>query len=140
RSPDRGRPLTLWQPPTLFPSVATTIQFLVPAMHISVPIRRARCVLAWMLAMFTALQLALSLAIENLPVLRDPEFGLKLRRLRAQTASAPPLALLLGSSKTGTGIVPDCVELTSSQISPRPCIFNFALCRSGPLMELLCLR
>jgi hypothetical protein len=93
-------------------------------------------------ACFVAGQLVLGLVLNHSRPVRDPEYGLRLTSLRARVAERPPsrpMVLLLGSSRVAMGIRP--ALFTTNQPGGRgPIVFNFGLCRSGPVMELLCLR
>jgi hypothetical protein len=104
---------------------------------------RARAALLWGLAAFVAGQLALGRALDGWWVVRDPEYGLRLDGLRARSAErAPgrPLVLFLGSSRVATGFRPDLVPENRRAPSGGPVVFNFGMCRAGPVLELLCLR
>jgi hypothetical protein len=104
--------------------------------------RRARGALLWGLAAFVAGQLALAWALNGWWRVRDPEYGLRLNSLRARTAErAPgrPLLLFLGSSRVATGFRPDQVS-ENRPAAGRPVVFNFGMCRAGPVLELLTLR
>jgi hypothetical protein len=105
--------------------------------------RRARRALLWAGAIFAALQVALAALVERpCPALRDPEYGLKLARLRAARAAEPrrPLVLILGSSRAECGVRPDALRPLSADGEAGPLVFNFAVCGAGPLIELLVLN
>jgi hypothetical protein len=106
--------------------------------------RRAVAGLLWGLVILVSAQLALCRALQSPTfVLADPEYQLKLAYLKARLSKQPPgtpLVIMLGSSRVGVGICPDAVASVSSEAGPRPLLFNFALCRSNPVMELVCLR
>src|SRR5258708_6444152 len=102
---------------------------------------RGRAGLAWGLGLFLAAQAAFALALLGPGSrLRDPEVALKLRALRRLLSAQPgrPLVLALGSSRLGVNLRPH--ELPGAADPGAPLVFNFALCRSGPALELLCLR
>src|SRR5439155_5783078 len=104
---------------------------------------RCRAVLAWGLFFYVAFQLGLIVITDYwLPVLRDPEYGFKLARLRQRLAEEPDreLILVLGSSRAGYGFRPEVVPAWQAPAAEAPIIFNFALTGSGPILELLCLR
>jgi hypothetical protein len=107
-------------------------------------VKRARTTVAWGLAGLVVLQLGLLGILEKWwPELRDPEYGRKLDRLRARWAERPtarPLVVLLGSSRVGVGFRPEFLPDNRSGSAGGPLVFNFALCGSGPVMELVCLR
>ncbi|HUY33506.1 MAG TPA: hypothetical protein VMV69_12215 [Pirellulales bacterium] len=106
--------------------------------------RHSRRALAWALSAFVTAQLLLTWALENgPPELRDPEYGRKLALLRqrlAESRPGRPLVLFLGSSRVGVGVRPSLVMDPSNTSPNAPLVFNFAICRAGPVMELLCLR
>lgn len=96
--------------------------------------RFARRTLAWGVSSFLLLQLAVSAVLDRWqPVLRDPEFGYKLERLRGRQAESPeaPLILVLGSSRSLMGVRPDLLNADDG-----PLVFNFAMTGYGPLQEL----
>lgn len=103
---------------------------------------RGRASLAWALATYFALQLAISAAGDDLlPVLRDPEYGRKLALLKTRLAEAPerPLTLILGSSRAGVGLLPN--EFPAETLSDgQPLVFNFAMTGAGPVRELQTLK
>ncbi len=109
----------------------------------------ARAGLVWGLVFLLAVQVGLVASRSHwVWFAHDPEFAFRLAALRKQRATHPdptPLVLLLGSSRTACGIQPDkfppiFMSGTAGK-APRPSlVFNFALCRSGPFAELLCLR
>jgi hypothetical protein len=80
--------------------------------------------------------------MERTPRLTDPEYGIKLAKLRKVLATQPgqrPLALLMGSSRVETGIRPDC--LSDDHVSRDfPLVFNFGIGGSGPVLQLLYLH
>src|SRR5262249_14797014 len=101
----------------------------------------SRAALAWGVALFACGQLLLAVVMDwRKPVLRDPPYGYKLKRLRTLLAQEPgrPLALILGSSRTEFGIGPGLLPETPD--GQNPVVFNFALAGTGPLGELLCLN
>jgi hypothetical protein len=109
---------------------------------------RARCpraALVWGLVAFGALQLSLAAAIEEhwQPQLRDPEYGMKLRRLRHRTAAnrAEPAIIMLGSSRTAWGFKTRCLDdyLTRKLAAPVRA-FNFGILSAGPVTELIMLK
>src|SRR5262245_42128245 len=101
--------------------------------------RRRRAELAWCLAGFVAVQLALAAGVERLwPAVRDPEFGTRERLLRDRLAEAAgrPLVLALGSSRTLMGL--DARRLSEAPADGggrAPLVFTFGVGGSGPLMQ-----
>lgn len=73
-------------------------------------------------------------------VLRDPDWGLRLARLKARLAdqTGRPLVLLLGSSRAAAGLRPD--RMVSTWTSRSPMVFNFARRGVGPMVSLLYLQ
>lgn len=93
----------------------------------------------WGLLWFSVMQLAMSLAIHSaFPQWRDPEFAIKMQRLRICQAenSGRPLVVVLGSSRAGLGIRPDVLDFGKDA----PLVFNYAFTGAGPVMELVCLH
>ena len=104
---------------------------------------RAKLALLWGALAFLAGQGVLAYVItRSHPEIRDPEFGYRLLRLREQGASAPdrPLFLILGSSRTLSGICPPALPGWPADAGPEPRVFNFSLLGAGPVRELLTLR
>jgi hypothetical protein len=88
-------------------------------------------------------QLGLDLALSHWWALRDPEYGLRLTRLRARLAERQPgrpLVVCLGSSRVGTGVRPGVLPASQSGSGNEAIVFNFGLSRSNPVMEVVCLR
>jgi hypothetical protein len=106
--------------------------------------RRSRAALLWALACFAGCQVLLLWCMSSCrPEWRDPEYGLKLQKLRrrlAERAEQQPQVLLLGSSRVAVGFRPDALPLAQTTAEHTPVVFNYSLCLSGPLLELICLR
>ncbi len=103
----------------------------------------AAAALGWGALFFVAAQLGLFLVGELCwPALRDPEFYLRLARLRRQRAENPgrPLVLALGNSRTAMGFRPEALPRGPATGGAGPLAFNFAQLGSGPVMQLLCLH
>src|SRR5438552_3595995 len=91
---------------------------------------KARSALLWLLAGFIAIQLVFDVALERWqPVLRDPEYGYKLNRLRALLRAQPgrPLILVLGSSRTNLGVCPAAMQPGMGSLANAPLVFNFSI-------------
>src|SRR5262249_18232439 len=76
------------------------------------------------------------------PEIQDPEYGTRLRNLRTRLAEggwAQPDVLAMGSSRIAVGFRPGVLTPVGDSGSPR-LVFNFGLCYSGPLLELMCLH
>ena len=104
---------------------------------------RGRRALLWTLAFFVGSQLALSLVLERrYPEMIDPEFGIRLHKLRARMAENPghPLVLILGSSRTGMGIRPDALPALPSGSEKPPVVFNYSLVGASHLTQLMVLN
>ncbi|HEV3004126.1 MAG TPA: hypothetical protein VGX78_06670 [Pirellulales bacterium] len=102
--------------------------------------RRARAALLGGLAAFVAIQMALGFVLDGpWAGVRDAEYGEKLARLRARLREEPeaPFVLLLGSSRSANGVVPDRIAATATAAGQRPVVFNFALPGFGPVQELV---
>jgi hypothetical protein len=92
-------------------------------------------------AFFFCGQLALALVLSWWPLRIDPEYDFRLESLRACMAERPARqpVLFLGSSRVTCTFRPGLLAVNHGN-SDVPVVFNFGLCRSGPVMELLCLR
>jgi hypothetical protein len=104
---------------------------------------RAKAALVWGVLAFLAGQGVLAYVVSHSnPEIRDPEYGYRLRRLREQAAAAPdrPLFLILGSSRTLSGICPPALPPWPADTGVEPRVFNFSMLGSGPVRELLTLR
>jgi hypothetical protein len=104
---------------------------------------RARIAFLWGVLAFLAAQGVLAYIVGNRnPEIRDPEYGYRLLRLREQAETAPdrPLCLILGSSRTLSGICPPSLPAWPSDAGPEPRVFNFSLLGTGPVRELMTLR
>ncbi len=102
---------------------------------------RGRAAVLWAVLAFVGLQAALAVALEAWrPEVRDPEYGTKLRRLRALRAAHPdaPLVLALGSSRSLMGL--RTADLPGAGAPGRAVVFNFGLTGYGPVQELVCYR
>jgi hypothetical protein len=71
----------------------------------------------------------------------EPEFGRRIVLLRRRLAEAPgrPLVVMLGSSRTGCGFLPQALA-DGEQHRAQPLVYNLSHTGSGPFLELLCLR
>ncbi len=104
---------------------------------------RAKTAMLWSVLVFLAGQGVLAYVVgHSYPEIRDPEYGYRLRRLREQEAAAPnrPLFLILGSSRTLSGICPPALPPWPAEAAPEPRVFNFSMLGTGPVRELLTLR
>jgi hypothetical protein len=100
----------------------------------------APAALAWGLLAFAAGQWLLH---QGAPKRRDPEYSLRLERLRArldERANTQPRILFLGSSRVAVGVWPELFAEATRAAPGKPVLFNFALCSAGPVLELLCLN
>jgi len=105
--------------------------------------KRSRAALLWLGACFFALQLGLDLLMERWqPVLRDPEYGYKLARLRNRLKAEPgkPLVLVLGSSRTNLGVCPAAMNGDRPGSAISPLVFNFSINGAGPRIQLMILK
>jgi hypothetical protein len=111
-------------------------------MKLPAPARaKAAASLAWGLGFFACLMLGLEVTLEVSPIVRDPEFGLRLQRIRTQKVgrSDRPLVVVLGSSRVSMGFKPDVLADSPMSDHRAPLVFNYSLVGSGPIMQLLCL-
>jgi hypothetical protein len=104
--------------------------------------RSARAAIAWGIAWFVLLQVALfaAMSTERWQILRDPDWGRRLERLETRIEERPdrPLVLVLGSSRAGLGLRPD--QMMSTWQPQSPLVFNFCRRGFGPMVSLLYLR
>lgn len=103
----------------------------------------AKTALLWGVLAFLAGQGVLAYVVgRSHPEIRDPEYGYRLLRLREQEAAAPgrPLFLILGSSRTLSGICPPALPPWPADTGAEPRVFNFSQLGAGPVRELLALR
>jgi hypothetical protein len=97
--------------------------------------------LVWTPLAFAAVQVGLSLLLENgRRGLCDADYQAKEEGLRARLREAPhgPLVIVLGSSRTKMGL--QAGLLCRARKGSRLLVFNFGLSASGPVRELLCLH
>ncbi len=122
-----GAPLTR---PRLFPRLRNSV-FVRPSND---PVAVARRSLAWGVFAFALATAALSASIETvLPQVRDPEYGYRLVRLRAQKRAHPnrPLVLALGTSRTQNAIDPEAMDFPDEPGAPF--VYNFGQSNIRPL-------
>src|SRR5205807_756932 len=76
------------------------------------------------------------------PEAHDPEYGGKLRRLRALIAAKPtaPLIVVLGSSRVAMGFRPDAIAGVRAADGREPIVFDYSSDGSAPILQLLCVR
>src|SRR5437879_10319017 len=103
--------------------------------------RRARSTLLCALTVFVLMQLTLRIGIDTCwPVLRDPTFEIKSRRLDrvlGQYPRPPVTVLMLGSSVTGNAFKATFLEdLLAKELGRGAAVFNMASLGAGPLTEL----
>ncbi len=104
--------------------------------------RGFRAVLGFAAALI-ALNALLAILVDAAPVhLRDPEYGLRLKSLRAKRADHPDrkLTIVLGSSRTAIGIRPDVYEASLAHPENAPLLFNMSMSGAGPILQLLTLE
>jgi hypothetical protein len=104
---------------------------------------RGRDALLWAVGWLCAGQLLLTVLMDcGRPDLRDPEYTIRLARLRARLADNPgrSLVLMLGSSRVRGGFQPECLNRLAEAAGEPVVAFNFGLLCAGPLREHCCLR
>jgi hypothetical protein len=111
-------------------------------MALSNRVRRANrtTVLSWLLA-FAAIQIGFAVALDGpLAGLRNPDYVDRRERLRAYRDEHPgqPVIVVLGSSRTMYGVCPGSLIMGTAD-SAQPLLFNFGLCKHGPMHEALVL-
>jgi hypothetical protein len=95
------------------------------------------------LTVFTALQLLALVAAERwLLWLRDPEFARKWTILDGRVTAEPdrPILLVLGSSRTLLGLLPDELPACRTPDGATPLVFNYGVTGATPAEEVLHLR
>src|SRR4051794_38213899 len=100
------------------------------------PARHHRNTLVWTAACFFALQLGLAVLIEwRLPVLRDPDYGIRVERLRARVtraATRPFTVGMVGSSRASQAFDAGRLEAPLAAALERPAVvFNFGIRGAG---------
>jgi hypothetical protein len=100
--------------------------------------------LAWALLFFAGLQFTLNSVVDRWWVseLYDPEFTVRHATLLARIAEHPerPLLLLLGSSRTEMGFLPERLPRLETSDGRTVLPFNFSHLAGGPAMNLMELR
>jgi hypothetical protein len=76
------------------------------------------------------------------PNLRDPEYGMRVTRLRARLAEHParPLTLVVGTSRACMGVRPGTWEAARPGRPDDPLVFNFSTVGAGPVQQLITVR
>lgn len=111
------------------------------AQQVRLGARRFPAAVVWGLVALGFANFGLAGLMEWTPRLKDPEYGIKLARLRRALAAAPatrPLVLLLGNSRVGTGVRPHCLKGDGPELNA--VVYNFGVCASGPVLQLMCLK
>jgi hypothetical protein len=105
--------------------------------------QRPRTALLWFAGIAVLVHLAALAALDApWPNLRDPEYGMRVARLRARLAEHPgrPVALVVGSSRACMGIRPGAWEAVRSGGARDPLVFNFSTVGAGPIQQLIAVR
>lgn len=103
--------------------------------------RRARAVVGCGLLAIAAAFAAMGAAVEtSKPEWRDPEYGHRLKQVRALRAANParPLVVAVGSSRTQMGFSP--ADMAFADGVGSPLVYNFGQSGAGPLHILLTVR
>lgn len=98
----------------------------------------ARAALLVGFVLVVAAQVGMGVAVETVrPEWRDPEYGHRLKQLRALTHSHPdrPLVVAVGSSRTLMGLSP--LDMGFADEPGSPLVYNFGQTGAGPLQLLL---
>ena len=105
---------------------------------------RARATIAVFALAILVLNASFVVLLDERPELRDPEYGLRVSKLKLRLAENPgrPLALVVGSSRAAMGVRPDVWEACRPTRSDAvdPVLFNMSLIGGGPLLELVVLH
>ncbi len=102
-----------------------------------------RTKIAWTLAAFVFLQLALNVVIERRqPEIYDPEYRDRLLLLRQRVTALrdQPLLLVVGSSRIITDFRPETLPPLKTSSGERVLPFNFSHSGAGPLLNLLAVQ
>src|SRR5687768_14672336 len=105
--------------------------------------QRGRSIVLWGLVFLALGQAGLAITLQVWrPELRDPEYGVRLGKLRHRLREHPdrPLVLVLGSSRITNGVAAERLSLPDSGQAKQPIVFNMSLSGGGHMMQLLCLR
>src|SRR5947209_5552138 len=96
--------------------------------------------LFWTIPFFVFLQVTFTVALDQCnPELVDPEYHVRLSKLRSLQKEAPdrPLLLVLGSSRTAMSFKPEAVSQLSPAQGKALLPFNFSHYGAGPLFNLM---
>jgi hypothetical protein len=107
------------------------------------PKRNPRTAVCWFVALTLFVHIvALILLDSPWPNLRDPEYGMRLSRLRTQQHAHPlrPVAVVVGTSRASMGVKPDAWETQLARDSHEPLLFNFSTVGAGPIQQLITVR
>jgi hypothetical protein len=105
--------------------------------------RRPRAALMWLLAATVLLHLLALTALDAPRInLRDPEYGMRARRLRALEAEhlTRPVVLVVGNSRASMGVRPGAWEAVRPGAPDDPLVFNFSTVGAGPIQQLITAR
>lgn len=106
-------------------------------------VARARRVIIGAVLFLLGLQIASALLIDcRFPELCDPEYRIRLEKLRARLAEHPdrPLVLMLGSSRVLNGFQPQQLNRLATSAGLPVNSFNFGLLCAGPLRQYMALQ
>jgi hypothetical protein len=112
-----------------------------PARAVTSRRRKARATVFCGVGFVLAALLGMAAAVETAaPHWRDPEYGHRLRQVRALRAAHPgrPLVVALGSSRTQMGVSPADMGLADEPGSPL--VYSFGRSGAGPLLQHLTFR
>lgn len=104
---------------------------------------RNRAALLWFAGVALALHLiALAVLDSPWPNLRDPEYAMRLARLRARAAEHParPLVVVVGTSRACMGVAPGAWEAARPGAVDDPLLFNVSTVGAGPIQQLITVR
>lgn len=105
--------------------------------------RRPQAALGWFVAAVLLMHLLALAALDApWPNLRDPEHGMRARRLRARVAEHPtrPVVLVVGTSRACMGVRPAAWEAARPGTPADPLVFNFSTVGAGPIQQLITVR
>jgi hypothetical protein len=104
---------------------------------------RPRAALGWFVAVALLLHLVALAALDApWPNLRDPEYAMRVTRLRARAAEQParPVVLVVGTSRACMGVRPGAWEAARPGTPADPLVFNLSTVGAGPIQQLMTVR
>ncbi len=104
---------------------------------------KPQAALVWFVGAVFALHLLALVALDSpWPNLRDPEYAMRLTRLRERSGEHPdrPLVVIVGTSRACMGVKPAAWEAVRPGATDDPLLFNFSTVGAGPIQQLITVR